>query len=119
MVWLTEREQVALAIAGALARGGIGTKLWLQRRPPITIESDATAPVAEWEAALSQARQIDLNHATPDELARLPGIGPTLAQRIVENRQAHGPFRQTHELQRVPGIGSQTYDAVDEYVTVR
>jgi len=40
-----------------------------------------------------------------EELERLPRIGPALAQRIVEDRQAHGPFGSLTGLQRVRGIG--------------
>ena len=48
---------------------------------------------------------LPLNSATADQLACLPGIGPSLAQRIVTFRTAHGPFREVKALQQVPGIG--------------
>ena len=48
---------------------------------------------------------LDLDTATASELDRLPGIGPVLAARIVEQRRLHGRFRSVDELLSVPGIG--------------
>jgi competence protein ComEA len=48
---------------------------------------------------------VDLNSADAAALDALPGIGPVLAQRIVEHRAQHGPFRQVDDLLDVPGIG--------------
>jgi competence protein ComEA len=49
--------------------------------------------------------RVDLNTATAAELDALPGIGPVLAQRIVDHRGRNGPFRTVEELDDVPGIG--------------
>ena len=51
------------------------------------------------------AAPVDLNTASAADLDALPGIGPVLAGRIVETRQAHGPFAAVDELVEVPGIG--------------
>jgi len=48
---------------------------------------------------------IDINHASAAELQRLPGVGPVLAQRIMEFRRTHGSFRSLEELDGVKGIG--------------
>ena len=48
-----------------------------------------------------------LNSATALQLACAPGIGPSLAERIVADRTAHGPFREVKELERVPGFGAR------------
>lgn len=53
---------------------------------------------------LSSAR-IDVNRASAAELALLPGIGPALAARIVEERERNGPFVSLDDLVRVRGIG--------------
>jgi comEA protein len=50
---------------------------------------------------------VDLNRATAEDLDALPGVGPALAQRIVDYRQAHGPFKQLDDLREVSGIGPQ------------
>lgn len=63
--------------------------------------------------------RLDLNRATPEDLQRLPGIGPTLAQRIVEARERQGRFASPEDLRRVPGIGPKKFEAIRELVAVR
>jgi competence protein ComEA len=48
---------------------------------------------------------VDLNSATAEQLDALPGIGPVTAQKIVDYRQAHGPFTSVDDLDAIPGIG--------------
>lgn len=62
--------------------------------------------------------KIDLNIASAAELEALPRIGPSLARRIVEDRQTHGPFRSVDELDRVKGIGPRTMELLRPYATV-
>jgi len=61
---------------------------------------------------------ISLNRADTWLLDALPGIGPTTAQRIVDYREANGPFVTVYELMLVPGIGESTFNNVKDYVTV-
>jgi competence protein ComEA len=56
-------------------------------------------------AGSSPTAPLDLNTATPEQLDALPGIGPVTAQKILDYRQAHGPFHSVAELEGVPGIG--------------
>lgn len=55
-----------------------------------------------------ESAPIDINRASLDDLITLSGIGPALAQRIIDYRREHGPFRSVEELERVSGIGPQT-----------
>ncbi|MDO4242616.1 MAG: ComEA family DNA-binding protein [Actinomyces sp.] len=61
---------------------------------------------------------VNINTATASELETLPGIGPALAARIVEHRQANGPFTSVEDLTDVPGIGSTRMEALREAVTL-
>jgi competence protein ComEA len=61
--------------------------------------------------------QIDVNRASAEELQRLPGIGPTLSERIVEARK-QTPFTKVDDLRRVSGIGRKTLDRLRPFVTV-
>lgn len=60
--------------------------------------------------------RIDVNQATVFELIHLPDIGPALAERIVHDRDQHGPFRDLEDLRRVGGIGPQTLRSIAPYV---
>ncbi len=59
--------------------------------------------------------RIDINTASAVELTLLPGIGPRLADRIVEDRERNGPFRSLDDLQRVRGIGPMIVQHISEY----
>jgi competence protein ComEA len=61
---------------------------------------------------------LDLNQATLEELDALPGIGPALAQRIMDFRQAHGPFRQIDDLDQVSGIGPKKMEKIRSYLII-
>ena len=61
---------------------------------------------------------VDLNRAGVADLDALPGIGPVLAQRIVDHRDRQGPFRSVEELDDVPGIGPAIAAELAELVTV-
>jgi competence protein ComEA len=61
---------------------------------------------------------VDLNTAGAAELEALPGVGPVLAQRILDHREQHGPFGAVEELEDVPGIGPAIYDGLADSVTV-
>ncbi|MBQ9392789.1 MAG: helix-hairpin-helix domain-containing protein [Oscillospiraceae bacterium] len=64
------------------------------------------------------AELLDLNRADAAALERLPGVGPTLAARIVDYRRAHGAFASVEELLQVEGVGPATLEGLRPYVTV-
>jgi competence protein ComEA len=61
---------------------------------------------------------VNLNTATLAELDRLPGVGPVLAQRILDAREAQGGFRTVGDLRKVDGIGDARYQQLKPLVTV-
>ncbi|MEP6887555.1 MAG: helix-hairpin-helix domain-containing protein [Nitrospirales bacterium] len=62
--------------------------------------------------------KLDLNRATAEELQNLPGIGPVLAQRVVERRTTHGPFHVVDDLRDVKGIGKKRMNQLRPLVMV-
>jgi competence protein ComEA len=61
---------------------------------------------------------LDVNRATEEDFDALPGIGPKLAERIVEYRQSVGTFRSLDELRTVKGIGNKKFERIRPLVTV-
>ena len=82
------------------------------------IQARKAAGVIEIDRATRQtaAFQVDLNQAGWPEFAELPGIGETLARRIVESREADGPFMSLEDVQRVKGIGPKTMERLRPYL---
>lgn len=90
---------------------GVGPKLLEAVAPHLTL------PPGPSGAAAPSAR-LDLNTATAAELERLPGIGPSLAARVVEHRRRKGRFHRVEELVEVPGIGEKMLARVAPLVGV-
>ncbi|MEV0534601.1 ComEA family DNA-binding protein [Kitasatospora sp. NPDC050463] len=61
---------------------------------------------------------VSLNHATLEQLDTLPGVGPTLAQRIIAFRASHGSFRSLDQIRQVSGIGDRTYAEIRPMLTL-
>jgi len=64
-------------------------------------------------------QKLNVNTASAAELARVSGVGPSLAGRIVSYREVHGPFTSLNDLDRVDGVGPQTLTRLAELVDAR
>lgn len=109
--WLLRRTDQA-ALAGIVALSLAAMIGWWVAQGGLTgrlIDIDDAPP-------LVAAFQVNINEADWPELAQLPGIGETLAKRIVASRQAEGEFRHVDDLQRVRGIGRVTLDRLRPYL---
>ncbi len=82
------------------------------REPPSPLPAQR-APARE------QPILVDLNTATQQQLERVPGIGPVLAERILRYRAQYGPFRRIEELMLIEGIGPRTFELLKPYVTLQ
>lgn len=63
------------------------------------------------------AEVVNINTADSTALMRLPRVGPSLAARIVEHRDANGEFNDVDELMLVSGIGERTFELIKPWVT--
>ena len=111
MTLSTDERRALAIIAGLLVVAG-GAR-WLERPQPLLDDApaldvaaleDASRAGKPAPASATPAGPIDPNTATVAELDHLPGVGPSLAARIVEERD-RAPFRTTGDLTRVRGIG--------------
>lgn len=78
----------------------------------------ATAPGSATPGAATATGPLNLNAASATELDALPGIGPVLAQRIVDWRTEHGRFDTVEQLREVKGIGESTFADLEGAVVV-
>ena len=85
-------------------------------------EAIAQVPLVSPVPAVSPAQvtsKVNLNRASADELQALPGVGPVLAQRMVDWRKMHGRYRTVDDLQEVKGIGKKRLEQLRPLVTVK
>jgi competence protein ComEA len=111
---------VILAAGTALPQLGRGGPALPPPPAPQTIER--SAPEAGTSVAVRTAGHeageprlptpLNINTANAEALQALPGIGPALAERIVADREAHGPFRAPEDLLRVHGIGPRRWERI-------
>jgi competence protein ComEA len=85
---------------------------------PTATPASTSEPTAE-ATGLAPGTLINLNTATLAELDSLPHIGPTIAQRIIDYRTAHGPFTSLQQVMNVEGIGPGTYQQIKDFITVK
>ncbi len=71
------------------------------------------------KSSKAPAAVLDINRASAEDFAKLPGIGPKLAQRIVTFREKHGPFHRVEDLMAIRGVGLKKWKAIRPYVEVR
>ena len=88
--------------------------------PPVRSEpSKQTEPKKSSDSSEKKVTfPVNINTASKKELDALPGIGETLAQRIIDYRSANGPFSTVDELTKVKGIGEKTLEKLKPYATV-
>ena len=105
---------------------GIGPATMEKLRPLVCVRSGqtSTTPVAMTDAAAAGKTKVanlkapvDVNTASLTELQTLPGIGPKMSKRIVDERERKA-FASVEDLRRVPGIGVKTLEKLRPYVTV-
>ncbi|MBD0690636.1 hypothetical protein BG452_08065 [Streptomyces sp. CBMA123] len=86
------------------------------------VPAPVPVPVPAGAGALSGAGAprppVSLNRATLEQLDSLPGVGPTLAQRILAYRTSHGSFRSIDQLRQVSGIGTRTFAELRPLLTL-
>ncbi|HUF39810.1 MAG TPA: ComEA family DNA-binding protein [Anaerolineales bacterium] len=81
--------------------------------------AEAPGPGTSAEPAASPpGGLVDINNATLAQLESLPGIGPAIAQRIIDYREDNGPFAKISDIVNVSGIGPATYEQIKDRITV-
>ncbi|HWM91422.1 MAG TPA: helix-hairpin-helix domain-containing protein [Thermoanaerobaculia bacterium] len=68
--------------------------------------------------AAEARRVVNVNTADASQLALLPRVGPSVAQRIIDFRKENGPFKSVEDLMLVQGIGEKTYQLLKPYIAI-
>ncbi|MEW5721015.1 MAG: helix-hairpin-helix domain-containing protein [Chloroflexota bacterium] len=124
------RVQDALTLAGEVTGSADTRSLNLARRlndgeqiyVPAVGEAAPAPPTASGKAAPTAPRvsgKINLNTATLAELDTLSGIGPAIAQRIIDYRTQNGDFKTIEDLKKVRGIGDALFNQIKDLITVQ
>jgi competence ComEA-like helix-hairpin-helix protein len=104
-------DEIGESAFDAMAAESIETGLGAEAMKPVPIESATDIP-----AGVASTGRIAINRASARDLEALPGIGPALAKRIVEEREKAGPYRSPRDLLRVHGIGPKKQAAIQDRI---
>ena len=108
----------ALNLAAPLEDGALVYVPLQIEAQPMMMTPGAAIPSQAGNPAPAPGGLININTASQSELESLPGIGPVLAQRIIEYRQSHGPFSNAEEIMDVSGIGPGIFKKIKDLITV-
>jgi len=123
MAFLTRHEKyiIAFLIIGVIC--GLSYSYYRRSHPPIDLrfrdplqEDDIRAK--EFDYLLKESKSVNINQASGEELMKLNGIGPVLANHIIEYRLKNGPFKDKDELKKVPGIGPKKFEAIKDFIEI-
>ncbi len=118
----TARVLDAVTVAGGLTPQGDVSKVNMAQPvkdgmqiyvPSKEINSDKAANVVAPGNSLNSGK-VSLNTATKEALDTLPGVGPALAEKIIEYRQTHGGFKDIEEVRKVKGISEKKYEKLKD-----
>jgi competence protein ComEA len=112
---LPDTDLAALNLARKLSDG---EQLLVGVPPPAGQAADGVASSGGSQPPSGTSSVLDLNTATLQQLDTLPGVGPVMAQRILDWRAAHGRFQSVNQLREVSGIGEARFTQLKELVRV-
>jgi len=115
-----ERLVIVILVSGALLGVGINYYRKIHYRVDLSVEpSELVKSNIDIDKLIIEAKLVNINEAGLEELTRLPGIGATLAERIIDYRHTHGPFKEIEEITRVRGIGPKKFNKMKEFLIVQ
>lgn len=130
----SQLQTKVLAILLSTFIAGLGIKYWRSNQPLPEVDpelekkfvaiADSLNAIESFQQKLTTSKisadqnfKINVNTASNSELQMLPGIGPTLAERIVKHRDEYGEFTDVEQLSKVKGIGKKTLEKLSNLIT--
>ncbi len=129
--WDSRVQQAITAAGGAIAdadlvRVNLAQRVHDEEQIYVPHQGEGVTPILATPAprtistgvASAPGQRININTADISELDALPGIGPALAQRILDYRQANGSFRRAEDIKKVSGIADTIFERIKDLITV-
>ena len=104
---MTKRWMGGVAVALWCVAGGVAVGEEKDKERPVRVKVDA------------KDVKVNINEATKTELMKLAGVGAGSAQKIIEYREAHGPFKKAQDLEKVDGVGKGVLEKNSGRITVK
>lgn len=104
-------------VEAALHKAGTTAEADLSGINPQNILTDGDYVFVPEKPAETAAARVSINEADAEQLETLPGIGPAMARRIVDYRNANGRFQSLEDLQNIRGIGPAVFARLRPYIT--
>ena len=104
---MTKRWMGVVAVALWCVAGGVAVGEEKDKERPVRVKVDA------------KDVKVNINEATKTELIKLAGVGAGSAQKIIEYREAHGPFKKAQDLEKVDGVGKGVLEKNSGRITVK
>ncbi len=82
------------------------------------VDASSGQPPQSAPVTVAGVGRVDINRGSADDLRRLPGIGPVLAERIIRHRQEHGTFGAIRDIQNVKGIAAKKFAQLEPYIHI-
>jgi competence ComEA-like helix-hairpin-helix protein len=118
---LTKKEQIAVCFLVFCLLVGGAISLWKYHSPGkfADLRVVPVNPPSPDSLAYCSAERLDINSATVEQLTSLPGIGPKIAQRIIQWREENGSFQTVADIKRVKGIGAKNLEKLIPLIEVQ
>ena len=115
MLELTKQEKYIILFLIVTAAVGVGILCYknLIYTPKVEVISGGPLPTAK---EIEDSKVININTAPLADIERLKGIGPSLAESIVEYRRVHSSFKDKEEIRNVKGIGPAKFEAIKRFI---
>jgi competence ComEA-like helix-hairpin-helix protein len=104
---MTKRWMGVVAVALWCVAGGVAVGEEKDKERPVRVKVDA------------KDVKVNINEASKTELMKLAGVGAGSAQKIIEYREAHGPFKKAQDLEKVDGVGKGVLEKNSGRITVK
>lgn len=95
----------------------MGIRLYQNRQADVVAPITTLSPQGQEELVLSQEK-VNLNTATKEDLLRLNGVGPVMAERILAKREELGGFGSLDQLKEISGIGDKVFEDLKNDITL-